>query len=239
MLLPCFLADVLLITRWLHHPWRICLLTPDVNTLLSHCIPCVWLHFLVVLLLIQPRHAEPPPACLPSLASLGSCTLGQAIPVNGSSHHPVQPLTPLCQYLLTKHENHITLLGFLHSSLDLPSVQIPFTPYPGFWTPYQGHFLHHPHSVNSFLLAQAPTPSMRQPCTHSPSSLCLGCASHTDLPRVWASYLSFLGSNSMCSQMPSSPYMSSDTPLKFSLSSGFRSELARKRKGSTFFWSLY
>lgn len=33
--------------------------------------------------------------------------------------------------------------------------------------------------------------------------------------------------------------LSSDTPVMLSLPIGFRIELARKRKGSTFFWSLY
>lgn len=178
------------------------------NTLLSHCIPCAWLHFPVVPLLIPPGHAERPAAGMPSLSFLGSHTLFQGIPVNVCSPYLVHPLTPLCQYLIIqpKLHRHPAWALALHTGSPLHTNTLL--------------------TLHWFLICHTgPLPLSSSWCEHLPScsgsntkyvtalhrlslfSLLGLCISHGDV-HIWASYSSSLGSSSTCSplQMPSSHY---------------------------------
>ena len=202
------------------------------NTLLSHCIPYVWSHFLVVSLLIPPGY-ELPPACMPSLSFLGTHTLFQGTPVNGCPPYPAHPLTPWHQYFLTQPELH-GLGSSLHTGA--PFCTNTLLTLPWFLTPTPG-----PPPLSSswcelLLLAQAPTPSMRQPCTCCPFFLCLGCASHTGMPCLgFLLILPGLQLHVFSNTDAFLTLLTSDAAVTFSLPNGFKTELARKGKCSTFF----
>lgn len=170
-----------------------------------------------------------------TLSFLGSCTLFRGISVNGCSPNLAHPLIPLCQYLLTQCKLHHHPVWALALHIGSPFHANTLLTLHWFLSPTPGPLPLSSSWCELLLFCSGSNTQYETAWTHCLFSLCLGCTSHTGLSKFghlthppWApAPLVLYG----CPPHKVELWHSNNA----SLPNGFRTELTRKGKGSTFF----